>query len=400
MVDRRCAPAAARWPARTRRFASALLLAAAEAALAAQPPPETPFLRLDTTMHTARVRKLVVDAPRNRLLTASDDKTVRLWQLPKGRLLRVFRVPIGDGFEGRIYVADMHPDGRIVAAGGWTGWDFDGAGSIYLFDADSGELVRRIGGFPEAIGTLAFSPDGRYLAVGLLGSRGLRVLRTSDYAEVARDLEYGERILDLGFARDGRLAVASLDGYLRLYDAGFALVGRRKTTTGKQPLSIKFSPDGELDRRRLQRPRAAGGVSRARSDAGVERRRGAAARSAPRAEHPVERLRRHALRHWRAGGGRHARPHPALAPARSRPGRVDRGRCATAGQPVAAGRRAHGLLVRRPVDRHRRSRTDRSRSSFAPTWPICAHMPARCACPRMLRRSSSTRDRRPTHWCG
>ena len=197
-------------------------------------------------MHSARVRKLVVDAPRNRLLTASDDKTVRLWQLPKGRLLRVFRVPIGDGFEGRIYVADMHPDGRIVAAGGWTGWDFDGAGSIYLFDADSGELVRRIGGFPEAIGTLAFSPDGRHLAVGLLGSRGLRVLRTSDYAEVARDLEYGERILDLGFARDGRLAVASLDGYLRLYDARFALVGRRKTTTGKQPLSIKFSPDGEL----------------------------------------------------------------------------------------------------------------------------------------------------------
>ncbi len=196
-------------------------------------------------MHTARVRKLVFDAPRDRLLTASDDKTVRLWQMPKGRLLRVFRVPIADGFEGRVYVADMHPQGRIVAAGGWTGWDFDGAGSVYLYDADTGEMVRRIGGFPETIGTLSFSPDGRHLAVGLLGAKGLRILRTSDYTEVARDIDYGDRILDAGFAGDGRLAVASLDGYLRLYDASFRLVGRRKTSTGQQPLSIKFSPDAQ-----------------------------------------------------------------------------------------------------------------------------------------------------------
>ena len=94
-----------------------------------------------------------------------------------------------------------------VAAGGWTGWDFDGKASIYLFDVDTGELVRRIGGFPETIGTLAFSPDGRHLAVGLHGAQGLRVLRTSDYAEVTQDTEYGDRILDLDFAPDGRLAV-------------------------------------------------------------------------------------------------------------------------------------------------------------------------------------------------
>jgi WD40 repeat protein len=105
-------------------------------------------------------------------------------------------------------------------------------------------LIRRIGGFPETIGTLAFSPDGRHLVVGLQGANGLRILRTSDYAEVARDTEYGDRILNVDFAKDGRLAAASLDGYIRLYDPQLRLVGRRKTTTGKQPLSVKFSPDG------------------------------------------------------------------------------------------------------------------------------------------------------------
>lgn len=225
-------------------IALAASLDVAGTAQAQHAPPAAPILRVESPMHTALVRKLIYDAPRDRIFTASDDKTVRVWQLPKGRLVRVLRAPIAAGFEGRLYVVDVHPDGRIVAAGGWTGWDFDGKASIYLFNVDSGELVRRIGGFPDTIGTLAFSPDGAHLVVGLQGGKGLRVLRTSDYAEVKQDTEYGDRILDLGFAPDGRLVVASLDGYIRLYDQRYQLIGRRKTTTAQQPLSIKFSPNG------------------------------------------------------------------------------------------------------------------------------------------------------------
>ena len=53
------------------------------------------------------------------------------------------------------------PDGRTIAAGGWTGWDWDRQGAVYLFDAESGEMTRRLGGFPDVIGALAFSRDGR-----------------------------------------------------------------------------------------------------------------------------------------------------------------------------------------------------------------------------------------------
>ena len=30
------------------------------------------------------------------------------------------------------------------AAGGWTGWEWDERGAVYLFDAESGELKQRI----------------------------------------------------------------------------------------------------------------------------------------------------------------------------------------------------------------------------------------------------------------
>ena len=42
--------------------------------------------------------------------------------------------------------ARAHTRRPAVAAGGWTGWEWDRQGAVYLFDADSGELVRRIGG--------------------------------------------------------------------------------------------------------------------------------------------------------------------------------------------------------------------------------------------------------------
>jgi len=222
----------------------ALLALASVAALAAEPPAQ-PILRVETDMHSALVRRIAVDPVRERIVSAGDDKTIRIWQLPSGRLARVLRLPVGAGYEGRIYALALAPDGRTIAAGGWTGWEWDRQGAVYLFDAESGELVRRIAGFPDVIGALAFSPDGRRLAVGLQGDAGLRVLGTADYAEIGADGEYRDKVLGVDFDARGRLAAASLDGQVRLYDADLRLVGRRRTSPGAQPLTVRFSPDGE-----------------------------------------------------------------------------------------------------------------------------------------------------------
>ena len=233
-------PVRAAW----RGLAGACALAAALSGAGAEEPPARPILRVETDMHSALVRRLVVDPVHNRLISAGDDKTVRIWQLPRGRLVRVLRVPIGDGYEGRIYALAVSPDGRTIAAGGWTGWAWDQRGAVYLFDAESGALIRRISGFPDVIGALAYSKDGRRLAVGLQGDAGLRILQTSDYATIAQDAEYRDKVLGAEFHSDGRLAVVALDGQVRLYDRDLRLVGRRATSPGARPLTVRFSPDG------------------------------------------------------------------------------------------------------------------------------------------------------------
>ncbi|MGH6855288.1 MAG: WD40 repeat domain-containing protein, partial [Aestuariivirga sp.] len=150
-----------------------LLLAAAGARAVEYPPSQDPQLRIETGMHTAGIWRLDVSADGKLLVTSSEDKTIRLWSASDGRLLRIFRVPIASGGEGKLYSVAISPDGRMVAAAGWDAyywkdyWTTHAGHYIYLFDTISGSLIRRIGPVPTVVNDLAFSRDGQRLAGGL-----------------------------------------------------------------------------------------------------------------------------------------------------------------------------------------------------------------------------------------
>lgn len=224
----------------------AAVLAAAAAPAAAREPTTEPMLRVEAGMHTTLIRRLAVDAPRRRLVSVSDDKTVRVWQMPEARLVATLRPPIDTGHEGQLFAVAVSPDGRTVVAGGWTGWDWDGSASVYFFDIASGQLTRRVGGFKDAISTLVWTRDGEYLLVGLQGRGGLHRLRLSDQRVVASDTQYLDKLMDIDERADGLVAAVALDGMVRLYDRSFTLLGRRPVAGGSKPSSVRFSPDGRL----------------------------------------------------------------------------------------------------------------------------------------------------------
>jgi hypothetical protein len=209
-------------------------------------PTRDPILRVEAGMHTTLIRRVAVDAPRQRLVTCSDDKTVRVWQMPEARLVTTLRVPIDSGHEGQLFAVAMSPDGRTVVTGGWTGWDWDGEASLYFFDVATGALTRRIGGFKDAIHALLWTRDGEHLLVGLQGRGGLHRLRVAEGRVVASDTQYLDKIMELDERADGLVTVAALDGMLRLYDRAFTLLGRRAVPGGGKPSSARFSPDGRL----------------------------------------------------------------------------------------------------------------------------------------------------------
>jgi WD40 repeat protein len=216
-------------------------------------PPKDPILRLETGMHTAVINRIGIDEENRYLVTGSDDKTVRIWELPTGRLIRILRPPIGEGYEGRIYAVALSPDGKTVACGGWT--QYEGGTKeaknyhIFLFDRETGVLVNRITGLPNVILHLAYSKDGRFLVVTLGGrANGVRVFDARNCEPVPTDSDdYGDGSYGADFDSTGRLVTASDDGYLRLYryeSKTFKFIKKSKPREENRPFSVSFSPCG------------------------------------------------------------------------------------------------------------------------------------------------------------
>lgn len=208
-------------------------------------PPTGPILRVETGRHMAMIRRMAIDANNRILVTGSDDKTIRVWSLKTGKLIRTLRVPINAGVDGKIMAVALSPNGRIVAAGGWTGWDWDEQTSIYLLDVKTGKLERRIGNLPKLINHLTFSKDGRYLAASLSGGGGIRVFRAATGRQVGRDTRYGNASYWVDFNKAGQLVSTSYDGQIRLYSPQFKVIAKVQAKGGKLPYSAVFSPRGD-----------------------------------------------------------------------------------------------------------------------------------------------------------
>src|SRR4029453_8197703 len=123
------------WLISIRCFLSGAILLVALQCIAAEPTTR-PLPGLETGMHTAIIRRIATDAAGRWAVTASDDKTARVWEVASGRQLAVLRPPQDVGNEGKLYAVALSPDGAVVAVGGWTGVAGD-KDAIYLFDRAS-----------------------------------------------------------------------------------------------------------------------------------------------------------------------------------------------------------------------------------------------------------------------
>lgn len=211
---------------------------------AATEPPSQPMLRIDTGGVIALPRAAAADEAAARLYSAGDDKAVRVWRLPDLRLLDTWYLPSAEGPEGQVNAVALTPDGRHLAVGGWTGYTWDRAVSLYIFETASGRIVQRLTGLPGVVGALRFAADGEQLLIGLVGKGGVLGVRWRDAALRFHDRDYTDSVLGVDVAGDRGVAVG-MDGALRVYDLvqGRRLL-RHALTEGELPTRVRFHPDG------------------------------------------------------------------------------------------------------------------------------------------------------------
>jgi WD40 repeat protein len=170
------------------------------------------------------------------MVRASTDGTVRLWGAEDGEARETFGRPGGPALTD----AALSPDGALVLAGGADP-------AAWLWRRRDGALVARLRTQARAVNAVAYSPDGRFVA--LAAGRTVRVWRTGAFARpvaVFRDpgpLEQNE-FWSVAFGPDGRVAAGDLSGWWFVWDVDERALVERGKAARETVGDLAFSVDG------------------------------------------------------------------------------------------------------------------------------------------------------------
>jgi RNA polymerase sigma factor (sigma-70 family) len=187
--------------------------------------------------HRGPIHGMAITAD-GKVVSASTDNTIRVWDLRTGRPLHEHHTerPVGAS------TLAVSADGRLTATANFN------RGTVALHDRDTGRLVRTIDSGEKSVSRVAFAPEGRLLA--LTGSTAAPGAGRGSYFLALWDADRGRELRRLvgpphgapTFSPDGRLLAESDREQVRLLEVP---TGReRAALPQKNALGLAFSPDG------------------------------------------------------------------------------------------------------------------------------------------------------------
>ena len=210
------------------------------------------------TGHTDAVGSVAFSPDGNRIVSGSEDNTIRIWDTSLGNELRRFG-PESHWFG--VQSVAFSPDGEWIVS-------VIGNDGIRIWDANSGESFRLCVNEYTPM-SASFSPDGRRIVSA--ESRYVRIWDAIRRTEAGRCVGHGsaglsEIVYSAAFSPDGRIVTAGADWTIRLWDPGTSVPagilialpdGRQVPTDGYTAkeiwridadagpiFSVAFSPDG------------------------------------------------------------------------------------------------------------------------------------------------------------
>ncbi|MGP4099018.1 nSTAND1 domain-containing NTPase [Nonomuraea sp. KM90] len=192
------------------------------------------------TGHISRVNAVAVSADGRLLVTASRDRTARVWDVGDPHRPRHLLTLTGHG--DNVNAAAFSPDGHTVATAAWDN-------TARLWDITTPARPRPLAVLPHSMGVnaVAFSPDGHTVATAS-SDKTARLWNVRDHRLRATLTGHDDGLVSVAFSPDGHtLATASFDNTAALWDVTDpGHPGKpRKLTGHTAPVAwLAFSPDG------------------------------------------------------------------------------------------------------------------------------------------------------------
>ena len=231
-----------------------------------------PFIELKG--HTESVLAVTFSPDGKKIVTGSEDSTVRIWNTESGKELRKMV-----GLGGIVYSVAFSPDGKKIVTGSghkdssvriWdaelgrelknfkTGYAFSVAfspdgkrivtGGVPIastWDAVSGRQLLALRGHTDAVVSVVFSPDGTKVASGGW-DRTLRIWDTESGRELRALQGHTGSVRSVAFSPDGKHVVSGgMDETVRIWNVESGKILRRLEGHTGDVNSVAFSPDGK-----------------------------------------------------------------------------------------------------------------------------------------------------------
>jgi WD40 repeat protein len=168
----------------------------------------------------------------------------QLWDVSTRQLIAT--LPAGNG--APVVSVAFSPDGKTLAVGMGNGTG-TGASGTQLWNVGTRELSATLpAGNGMEVDAVTFSPDGRVLAVGTTGNTGgATELWDAGTRQLAATLPArGDSVESVAFSPDGRtLAAGTAGGVIQLWDAGTRQLAATLPARGDSVESVAFSPSGQ-----------------------------------------------------------------------------------------------------------------------------------------------------------
>jgi WD40 repeat protein len=190
------------------------------------------------TAHTQSLYAVALSPDGLHAASVSKDGTLRYWQLDQGTHTVFMNV-----WPQSTRSVAFSPDGKSVLVGLAKGHSHTPDYAVRLLDVTSGQELQRFVGHNEAVTSIAFSPDGKMVATGGYG-KAIILWDVASATKLNRLVGHTGACMCLLFSNDGRwLLSSSSDQTVMLWDVARGTAIRRFRGHYDQVLRTVFGPD-------------------------------------------------------------------------------------------------------------------------------------------------------------